>query len=144
MGHGPVIHKSPWHRREHPALVVAVISGHAWVSPNQLLMLSIHFPDVLIVCVGANIDRSDAFLDHFDETSRDVAALAFRLEDNAAAMRGTRIRTEHHEEIWKVRHGETEIGSRVIVGPRCLEIFAVTPADVEPCRHLRDLEARRN
>src|SRR5215208_1923206 len=101
MGHGPVIHKSPWHRRENAALTVAVIGGHAWVSPDQLLMLGIHLADVLIVCVGANIDRGDALLDHFDEASRDIPALTFRLEDHAAAMRGARIRTEHHEKIRK-------------------------------------------
>src|SRR5918998_4275089 len=107
MGHGPVIHKSPWHRRENPALTVAVIGGHAWVSPNQLLMLGIHSADVLIVHLGANFHSGDALLDHFDEASRDVPALTFRLEDHAAAMRGSRIGTEHHEEVRKVRHGET-------------------------------------
>src|SRR5215211_4177578 len=99
MGHGPVIHKSPWHRKENPALTIAVIGGHAWVSPNQLLMLGIHLADVLVVRLRSNIDRSDALLDHFDETSRDVSALTFRLEDHAAAMRRARIRTEHHEKI---------------------------------------------
>src|SRR2546421_774308 len=104
-------------------------------------MIGINFPDVLIVRLGATIDRGDVLLDHVDEASGDVPALAFRLEDYTAAMRRACIGAEHHEEIRKVRYRESEIGCRVVVGPRRPEILAVTPADVETCRHLRDLEA---
>ena len=58
------------------------------MSPDQLFVFGIHFPNVLIVRLGANIDGGDITLDHFDEAGRDVAALAFGLKDHAAAMRG--------------------------------------------------------
>src|SRR5258708_7515490 len=115
--HRPVIDKAPRHRREHPALAVAVVGGHPGMSPDQLLMLGIDLPDVLIMRVVIDIDRGDALLDHLDQACRDVAALALGLEDHAAAVRGARVRPEHHEEIRKVRHGEAEIGGRIVVGP---------------------------
>ena len=59
------------------------------MSPDQLLMFGVYLLDVLIVRFRANVDSGDTALHHFDETSRDVAALAFRLENHAAAMRGT-------------------------------------------------------
>ncbi len=59
------------------------------MSPDQLLMFGVYLPDVMIVRFRANVDSGNITLHHFDETSGDVAALAFRLEDHAAAMRGT-------------------------------------------------------
>ncbi len=80
-------------------------------------MLGIDLADVVVVDVLPHVDRGDALLDHLDQAGGDVAALAFRLEDHAAAMRRAGIRTEHHEEIRKVRYGEAEIGGRIVVGP---------------------------
>ena len=67
--------------------------------------------------VLANVDGGDAVLDHVDETGGDVAALAFGLEDHAAAMRRAGIGAEHAEEVRKIRHGEAEIGGRIVAGP---------------------------
>ena len=88
MRHGPVIDEAPRHRREHAALAVAVVSGHAGMSPDQLLMLGIDLANVLIVRLRANVDGGDIVLHHCDEAGRDVTALAFGLKDHAAAMRG--------------------------------------------------------
>ena len=111
------------------------------MGPDQLLMLGIDLPNIFIVCLGTDVDGGDALLDHLDQAGRDVAALAFRLEDHAAAMRRARIGTEHDEQVRKIRHGEAEIGGRIVAGPGLLQILAAAPGDVEPRRHLRDLEA---
>ena len=71
---------------------------------------------------------ADALLDHLDETRRDVAALAFRLEDHAAAMCGSGVRPEHDEEIRKVRHGESERGGRIVGGPGGVALLAAPSA----------------
>lgn len=105
------------------------------VGPDQLLMLGIDLPDMLIVCFEADVDGSDALLDHLDQARRDVAALAFRLEDHAAAMSRARIGTEHDEQVRKIRHSEAEIGGWIVAGPGLLEIPAAAPGDVEPRRH---------
>jgi len=72
-----------------------------------------------------HVDRGDAALYHLDQAGRDVAALAFRLEDHAAAMRRPGIGAKHHKQVRKVRHGEGEIGGRVVIGPGMPEVLAV-------------------
>ena len=114
------------------------------MGPDHLLMLGVDFADILVMDILANIDRRSVALDHFDEAGRYVAALAFGLEDHAAAVRRSRIGTEHAEEIWTARHGQAEKGGRIVVGPFLPEIAAVAPGDVEARRHLGDLEAGRD
>ena len=59
-------------------------------------------------------------------------------------MRRTRVRTQHHEQVRKVRHGEAEIGGRIVVGPALFEVLAIASADIEPRCHFGDLEACRD
>src|SRR6202453_951548 len=86
VGHGPVIHETPGHRREHPAMAIAVVGRHAGMGPDHLLVLAIDLADILIERPGIDIDRRDATLDHFDQAGGDVTRLAFGLEDHAAAL----------------------------------------------------------
>ena len=89
-------------------------------------------------------DCRDAVLDHVYEAPRDVAALAFRLEDHAAAMRRTGIGAEHAEEIRKARHRQAEIGGRIIICPDIPQVLAAAPRDIETRRHFGHLEAGRD
>jgi len=114
------------------------------MGPDHLLVLGIDLADILVMDVLANVDRSSAALDHIDEAGRDVTALAFGLEDDAAAMGWARIGTEHAEEIRKARHGQSEIGGGIVVGPLLPEVATVAPGDVEARRHLGNLEAGRD
>src|SRR4051812_26151579 len=56
-------------------------------------------------------------------------------------MRGTGVRAQHHEQVREVGYGEAEMSGGVIVGPGLPEVLGPAPGNVEPRRHLRDLEA---
>src|SRR6476646_3944350 len=110
VGHRPVIDEPPWHRRKHPAGAVTIVGRHPRMGPDQLLVFLVDLANVAIMRLLRDVDCRDAALDHVDEAPGDVAALAFRLEDDAAAVRRAGIGTEHAEEIRKSRHRQAEIG----------------------------------
>src|SRR5882757_7547421 len=101
------------------------------MGPDQLLVFLVDLANVAIMCLLRNVDCRDAVLDHVDEAPRDVAALAFRLEDYASAMRRPGIGAEHAEEIREVRHRQAEIGGRIIICPDILQVLAAAPRDIE-------------
>src|SRR5437879_13594461 len=111
------------------------------MGPNQLLVFLVDIADILIMSLLTNVDRGDAVFDHVNKACGDVAALAFGLEDYAAAMGRTRIRAEHAEEIRKIRHRQPEIGGGIVVGPRIPELLAVPSTDIEARCHFRDLRS---
>src|SRR5256714_13981175 len=125
MGQRLIVHESPGYRGEHPALFVAVIGCHSRMGPDHLLMFGIDLPDIFLMDVLADVDCSDTVFDHLDKACGDVAALAFGLEDHAAAMCRTRIGAEHAEEIREIRHREAKIGGWIVVGPDVPEVLAV-------------------
>src|SRR6266481_8011085 len=142
--HRPVIDEPPWHRGKHATGAVTIISRHPRMGPDQLLVFLVDLANVTIMRLLRNVDCRDAVLDHVYEAPRDVAALAFRLEDNAAAMRRTGIGAEHAEEIRKARHRQAEIGGRIIICPYIPQVLAAAPRDIETRRHFGHLEAGRD
>src|SRR6186713_3496065 len=128
MRHAPVIHEPPWHRREHAAARIAIVGAHAGMSPDHGLMLGIDLADVVIEHVLTDVDRGDVVLDHVGETGGDVAALAFRLENHAAAVCRARVWSKHAEEVGEIRHGEAEERGRVVVAPGLAQILAAAAA----------------
>src|SRR6478672_11304085 len=144
VGHRPVIDEPPWHRGEHPAGAVTIVGRHPRVGPDQLLVFVVDLANVAIMRLLRNVDCRDAVLDHVNEAPRDVAALAFRLEDYAAAMRWPGIGAEHAEEIRKARHRQAEIGGRIIIRPDVLQVLAAASRDIEARRHFGHLESSRD
>src|SRR3954452_1638583 len=107
-------------------------------------MFPVDLTNVPIMGFGGYVDSCYAVLDHVDETCGDVAALAFGLEDYAAAMCRTGIGTEHAEEIREIRHRQPEVGGWVIICPGVPQVLAVASTDVKARRHFRHFEAGRN
>src|SRR5258705_7458038 len=122
--HRPVIDEPPWHRGKHATGAVAIVGRHPRMGPDQLLVFLVDLANVTIMRLLRNVDCRDAVVDHLHEAPRDVAALAFRLEDYAAAMRRTGIWAEHAEEIRKARHRQAEIGGRIIICPDSFLVLA--------------------
>src|SRR5665213_1924780 len=74
---------------------------------------------------------------------RPISASPSRTSQTCSAC-SARIRAEHAEQVWEVRDGEAEIGRRIVAGPFVAQISAAAAGDVEPRRHLGDLEAGRD
>src|ERR1700680_3205107 len=125
--HRPVIDKSPRHRGKDPALLVAIVSCHSRMGPDQLLMLGIDLADVFIMRVVADVDSGNLVLNHADQARGDVSALTLGLEDHAPAMCGAGIGTKHAKEIREVRHCQTEIGGRIVVTPDVPRVLPLRP-----------------
>src|SRR5258708_34266630 len=125
--HRPVIDEPPWHRGKHATGAVTIVSRHPRMGPDQLLVFLVDLANVAIMRLLRNVDCRDAVLDHVYEAPRDVATLAFRLEDHAAAMRRTGIGAEHAEEVREARHRQAEIGGWVIVWPDTLQGLGSAP-----------------
>src|SRR5436190_9755058 len=144
VGHLPIINETPWHRGKYPALAVAIVSGHARMGPNQLLVFLVDLPNIAVMRLWRNVDGSDAVFDHLDEARGDVTALALGLKDHAPAMRRTGVGTQHAEEIREIGYSQAEIGSWIVVCPDIPQVFAVASADIETRCHFRHLESGRN
>src|SRR5260370_29930240 len=144
VGHRPVMDEPPWHRGKYATGAVTIVSRHPRMGPDQLLVFLVDLADVAIMRLLRNVDCRDAVLDHVDEAARDVAALAFRLEDHTAARRRAGIGAEHAEEIREARHRQAEIGGRGIVCPDILQVLPPPPRDIEARPHFSHLEAGRD
>src|SRR5260370_16971510 len=144
VGHRPVMDEPPWHRGKYATGAVTIVSRHPRMGPDQLLVFLVDLADVAFMRLLRTVDCRDAVLDHVDEAAHDVAALAFRLEDHAAAMRRPGIGAEHAEEIREARHRQAEIGGRIIICPDIPQILAAAPRDIETRRPFGPLEAGRD
>ena len=141
MGHLPVVHQPPGHRREHPAPIIAVPVAHAGVRPNELGMFVIHPAGVIVLDRRPDLQRRDALLDHFAQAQRDVPHLALGHEHHAAAMRQPGVGAHQREQIGVVRHRGAQMGTRVVHAPDLTQRHARTAANVHRREHLADLEA---
>ena len=114
------------------------------MGPDQLFVFAVDLADVIVMRLLTDIDRRYLALDHIEEAGGDVPALAFGLEDHAAAMGRAGVGTEHAEEVRKIRHRQAEIGGWIVVRPCIGKLLAVGSRDIETRRHFRDLEPGRD
>ena len=82
-------------------------------------------------------------LQHLPQALHDVADLAFRVEDDAAAMGQVRAGTIQHEHVREAWRGDAQIGPRLILPPQAAHADAIAPGDLHRRQHALGVEPGR-
>src|SRR5581483_6321129 len=121
-------------------LVVAVLDRR--VRPDELVDLRAVPLDVLVVGVLAYLDRPRARRQDLVDAVHRVVDLAFRMEEQARAVRQVGARPVHAEEVGEVRDRDAEVRRRFVT-ELLTERDAVAPGHVHRREEVVVLEAGR-
>ena len=132
----PVVELPPWRRNGYAVVPILIPTRHARVGPDHVAALLVNQLVVTIMHVRAYFERGVSILNHLAERQGDVPNLTLGMKNDAAAMCKIGVRAISKEQVGKARHGDPEIGPRVIVAPDAADRPASASPDVHRPQHL--------